>query len=40
MVETMRRENPKSVLVEEIDQETLEKMPEWFKVMRKAYERR
>jgi len=35
----MRRENPKSILVEEIDEEILERMPEWFRRLRSAYSR-
>lgn len=26
------------ILVEDIDEKVLEKMPEWFKILRKAYE--
>jgi len=33
----MRSENPKVILVEEIDEEILEKMPEWFRILRKAF---
>jgi len=36
----MGSEDPKNILVEEIAEEILERMPEWFKVMRKAYGRR
>ena len=35
----MRHENPKTILVEEIDEEILERMPEWFKRLRDAYSR-
>ncbi len=30
----MRAENPTSILTDEIDEEVLEKMPEWFKELR------
>jgi len=33
----MKRENPKSILVKEIDEEILERMPEWFKRLRNSY---
>ena len=34
----MRHENPETILTEEIDEEILERMPEWFRILRKAYE--
>jgi len=33
----MRLENPKSILVEDIDEEILERMPEWFRFLRETY---
>jgi len=33
----MKSENPKIILVEDIDEEILEKMPEWFRILRKAF---
>jgi hypothetical protein len=36
----MRRENPKSILLEEMDEEILSRMPEWFRVLREAYQKR
>jgi hypothetical protein len=33
----MKRENPKNILIEEIDEEILERMPEWFKRLRNEY---
>jgi hypothetical protein len=33
----MKHENPKNILIEEIDEEILERMPEWFKRLRTAY---
>jgi len=33
----MRRKNPKSILVEGIDEEIRERMPERFRVLMKAY---
>lgn len=33
----MKRENLKSVLIEEIDKEILERMPKWFRTLREAY---
>jgi len=36
----MRRENPKSVLVEEIDEGILSRMPEWFIILREAYDKK
>lgn len=35
----MKNENPKKVLVEEIDEEILERMPEWFRRLREKYAR-
>ena len=32
----MNSENPKVILVEEIDKEILERMPEWFERLRKV----
>jgi len=34
----MERDDLISVLTEEIEEEILERMPEWFKVLREAYE--
>jgi hypothetical protein len=36
----MRRENSKSILLEEMDREILSRMPEWFRVLREAYQKR
>jgi len=33
----MKYENPKRILVEEIDEEILERMPEWFRILRNNY---
>jgi hypothetical protein len=30
-------ENPKNILIEEIDKEILERMPEWFRILRSMY---
>jgi len=35
----MKCENPMRILVEEIDEEILEKMPEWFRRLREVTER-
>lgn len=36
----MDKEDLRNILVEDIDEEILERMPEWFKVLRKAYAKR
>jgi len=33
----MKDEDPKRILVEEIDEEILERMPKWFRILREAY---
>lgn len=34
-----REEDPKAVLVEDIDEEVLSKLPLWFRRLRKAYQK-
>jgi len=34
------RKNPTNILTEEIDEELLSRMPEWFQVLRKEYRRK
>jgi len=36
----MKHENRKNILIEELDEEILDKMPKWFKVLRDAYGRK
>ena len=36
----MKRENPISILIEEIGDEVLKRMPEWFRRLKEAYDYR